>query len=197
LAGTRVTAAHTPTLPLREIAAPGGTNTNTGYSARVTGCRNAGHHHELNDTMRSRARSPPAQRSAIVAVPSIFTTSAYPGESTVAVVTSTFLAGSLPPAAPQPSPQAPACRTATTLYQVRPEVMSCSLSGTTLTSVSPRPERSTGRRPRGRSAQSSLCPAGTGAGGYCAAKGATTRDQTSPPVITLHAHRSRVQFTLR
>lgn len=92
-AGTRITAVTSMLGLAGEIAAPGGTNTNTGQSARVTGSVTDVTTTNLNDTFQVVGTITAGAALAITEA-ALFTTSPFPAQTTVATITSTFLAGS-------------------------------------------------------------------------------------------------------
>lgn len=91
-AGTRITAVTSMLGLAGEIAAPGGTNTNTGQSARVTGTVSDVTTTNLSDTVQVVGTLTAGVALAITEA-GLATTSPFPAQTTVATITSTFLAG--------------------------------------------------------------------------------------------------------
>lgn len=139
-AGTRVTAQTTQLGLAGEIAAPGGTNTNTGQSARITGTVSYVTTTNDLDTMQV-VGTMTAGATLAVTEAGLATTSAFPAQSTVATISGTFLAGSTTAGGTATISSATGFPTATTNYQMVStggtvlEVFSASLSTTTMTAV--------------------------------------------------------------
>lgn len=176
-ANTRITAQTTDLGLAAEIAAPGGTNTNTGQAARVTGTASLVTTTNNNDTTQV-VGTITAGTALSITEAGLFTTSAFPGQFTVATISGTFLAGSTTSGGTATISSASGIPTATTKYQMVStggtalEVFSASLSGTTLTAVARGLNGTTAAAARAAGLVITVVEAtGTGASGLCAAKG--------------------------
>lgn len=176
-AGTRVTATTTQLGLAAEIASPGGTNTNTGQSARVTGTVSNVTTTNLDDTLQV-VGTITAGAALSITEAGLFTTSAFPGQFSVATISGTFLAGALTSGGTATVSSASGLPTATTNYQMVStggtvlEVFSASLSGTTLTAVARGLNGTTAAAARAAGVVITVVsPTGTGTGGLPAAIG--------------------------
>jgi len=176
-AGTRITAQTTNLGLAGEIAAPGGTNTNTGQSARVTGTVSYVTTTNNVDTMQV-VGTITAGTALQITEAGLFTTSAFPAQFTVATIAGTFLNGSTTGGGTATISSASGVPTATTNYQMVStggtvlEVFSASLSGTTLTAVARGLNGTSAAAARAAGVLiTAVSATGTGATGLCAAVG--------------------------
>ena len=173
------TASHTQTTALvtdlglvGEIAAPSGTNTNTGQSARVAGTSSqvtttGGNYLDTYQVVGTIT----AGTALAVNEAALFDTNAFPGQTSVATVTSTFLAGTTTGGGTATVASSTGLPTAASNYQVDSEVITASLSGTTLTATARGVNGTTAAAHAANCVLTVVTPTGTGGGGVCAAKG--------------------------
>lgn len=175
--GTRITATTTDLGLAAELASPGGVNTNTGQTARVTGTVSDVTTTNLDDTLQIVGTITAGTALAITEA-GLFTLSPYPAQFSVATISGTFLAGALTSGGTATISSATGVPTATTNYQMVStggtvlEVFSASLAGTTLTAVARGLNGTVAAAARAAGVViTAVSASGTGDSGLCAAKG--------------------------
>lgn len=165
-AGTRITALVTDLGLAGELAAPGGTNTNTGQTQRVGGVASLVTTTNLNDTFQVVGTITAGTALQIVEA-ALLDTQPYPGQAVLATQgvfsgtgTGTFTVVS-----------ASGIPTASSNWQIEQEVFTATSSGTTVTITARGVNGSTAVSHANGSSITVVTAGGTGAGGKAAAKG--------------------------